>query len=102
MNDSAGAQASFRQALEGDSADPDYHFNLGYELWRTGQFAAAVESFRAAVARNGSDTEATSMLGLALQKAGPRPGEARTEARQRVKTNYEEAAYRQLQAELSR
>ena len=42
LNDSAGALASFRKALEGDSADPDYHFNLGYELWRAGQFAGAV------------------------------------------------------------
>jgi hypothetical protein len=31
---------------------------------------------------------------------GPRPGETRLEARERIKTNYEETAYRQLQAEL--
>jgi hypothetical protein len=37
-----------------------------------------------------------------LRQARPRPGDARTEARQRIKTNYEEAAYRQLQAELAR
>jgi tetratricopeptide (TPR) repeat protein len=102
LNDSAGALASFRKALEGDSADPDYHFNLGYELWRAGQFAEAVESFRAAVARSPNDTEATTMLGSALKQAGPRPGDARMEARERIKTNYEEAAYRQLQAELAR
>jgi tetratricopeptide (TPR) repeat protein len=102
LNDSAGALASFRKALEGDSADPDYHFNLGYELWRAGQFAGAVESFRAAVAGNANDAESTTMLGYALRHAGPRPGDAKMEARQRIKTNYEEAAYRQLQAELAR
>jgi tetratricopeptide (TPR) repeat protein len=102
LNDSAGALASFRKALEGDSADPDYHFNMGYELWRAGQFAGAVESFRAAVARNANDAESTTMLGYALRQAGPRPGDAKMEARQRIKTNYEEAAYRQLQAELAR
>jgi tetratricopeptide (TPR) repeat protein len=102
LNDSAGALASFRKALEGDSADPDYHFNLGYEMWRAGQFAGAVESFRAALQRNANDTETTTMLGFALRQAGPRPGDTRVEARQRIKTNYEEAAYRQLQAELSR
>jgi len=102
LNDSAGAVASFRKALEGDSADPDYHFNLGYELWRAGQFDGAVESFRAALQRNASDPEATTMLGFALRQAGPRPGDTRMEARQRIKTNYEEAAYRQLQAELAR
>jgi tetratricopeptide (TPR) repeat protein len=102
LNDSAGAVASFRKALEGDGADPDYHFNLGYQLWRTGQFAGAVESFRAVLERNANDTEATTMLGFALRQAGPRPGDAKMEARQRIKTNYEEAAYRQLQAELAR
>ena len=102
LNDSAGALASFRKVLEGDGADPDYHFNLGYQLWRTGQFAGAVESFRAVLERNANDTEATTMLGFALRQAGPRPGDAKMEARQRIKTNYEEAAYRQLQAELAR
>ncbi|MGA3097005.1 MAG: tetratricopeptide repeat protein, partial [Bryobacteraceae bacterium] len=102
LNDSAGAVASFRKALDGDDADPDYYFNLGYQLWRTGEFAGAVESFRAVLQRNTNDPEATTMLGFALRQAGPRPGDAKMEARQRIKTNYEEAAYRQLQAELSR
>src|SRR5450432_837987 len=100
-NDTAAAVASFKKALEGDSADPDYHFNLGYTLWRAGQFTAAVESFREVVARNPEDTEATTMLGLALKQTGQRPGDAKTENRERLKTNYEEAAYRQLQAELA-
>jgi tetratricopeptide (TPR) repeat protein len=101
-NDTAGAIASFRKALEGDSADPDYHFNLGYTLWRTGQFDDAVESLRAAVARNPSDTEATSLLGLALKHEARRPNDAKTEGRERIKKNYDEAAYRQLQAELKK
>jgi tetratricopeptide (TPR) repeat protein len=96
------AAASFRKAIEGDSADPDYHFNLGYTLWRTGNFAAAVESFRATVERNPSDTEATTLLGRSLKQDGPRPGDARTESRERLKTNYEETAFRQLQAELGK
>ncbi|SPF39976.1 TPR repeat-containing protein [Candidatus Sulfopaludibacter sp. SbA4] len=101
-NNSAGAIASFKKALEGDSADPDYHFNLGYTLWRAGQYDAAVESFRAVVARDESDTEATILLGRSLKQDGPRPGDPKTEARERVKTNYDEAAYRQLQAELAK
>ena len=32
LNATEAALASFRKALEGDSADPDYHFNLGYTL----------------------------------------------------------------------
>jgi tetratricopeptide (TPR) repeat protein len=101
-NDSAGAIASFRKALEGDSGDPDYHFNLGYTLWRTGQFDEAVESLRAVVARNPSDAEGTSQLGFALKREGPRPNDPKTGARERLKSNYDEAAYRQLQAELKK
>jgi len=101
-NDIAAAAASFRKALEGDSADPDYHFNLGYVLWRSGQYPAAVESLRAAVERNPNDTEATTMLGRALKREGPRPGDPKAEPRPRLKTTYEEAAYRQLQAELAK
>jgi tetratricopeptide (TPR) repeat protein len=101
-NNPAGAIASFQKALEGDSSDPDFHFNLGYAQWRSGQYAAAVESFRAALARNSSDTEATVLLGRALKQDPPRPGDPRSEARERIKTNYDEAAYRQLQAELAK
>jgi Flp pilus assembly protein TadD len=100
--DSTQAIASFRKALEGDSADPDYHFNLGYTLWRSGDYAGAVESLRAVVERNPSDAEATALLGRALKKEGPRPGDPRTEARERLKTDYEETAYRQLRAELGK
>lgn len=99
-NDFSAAAASFRKALEGDDADPDYHFNLGAALWRSGQYPAAAQSFRNALARNGKDSEATSLLGRAIQQEAPRPGDTKTEGKPRLKTNYEEAAYRQLQAEL--
>lgn len=102
LNNSAGAAANFQKALEGDSADPDYHFNLGYTQWRTGHYAAAAESLKAAVERNPSDAEANALLGRALKQDGPRPGEPRTEGRERLKTNYDESAYRQLQAELKK
>ena len=92
----------FKKALEGDSADPDYHFNLGYKLWREGQYAAAVDSFREVVARDQGDAEATTLLGRSLKQDGPRPGDPKTEARERLKTNYDEPAYRQLQAELAK
>jgi len=100
-NKLAEAAGSFRKALEGDSADPDYQFNLGYTQWRLGKFPDAVESFRATVARNPNDQEATAFLGRALRQEGPRPGDPRSTGRERLKTTYEETAYRQLQAELA-
>lgn len=101
-NHFTAAAASFQKALDGDSSDPDYHFNLGYALWRSGQAAAAAESFRAAQERNASDTEATAMLGRALRGDGTHVADPRLDERIRLKTNYEEAAYRQLQAELKK
>lgn len=95
-NNLAGAIANFKRALEGDSSDPDYHFNLGYAYWLSGKYPEAAASFRDALERNANDTEATALLGRALTRDGPRPGETRL----RIKTNYEETAYRQLQAEL--
>ncbi len=102
LKSNAQAMASYQKAIEGDSADPDYRFNLGYAQWLSGQFAQAADSFRAVLDRNPSDNEATTFLGLSIKAQGPRPGDTRSEGRQRLKTNYDEAAYRQLQAELQK
>jgi tetratricopeptide (TPR) repeat protein len=92
------AADSFRKALEGDANDPLYHFNLGYALWKKGDFAAAADRFRAVLDRTPDDQMATLMLGLSIKKQGPRPGEARLETLERLKTNYEERAYWELKA----
>jgi tetratricopeptide (TPR) repeat protein len=97
---SATALDNFRRAAEGDSADPDYQFNIGYVLWKRGEFARAAESFRALLDRSPEDTEAVLFLGRCLKKEGPRPGDPRSEGRERLKLNFEETAYRQLKAEL--
>jgi tetratricopeptide (TPR) repeat protein len=94
------AAENFRKAIEGDSSDPDYHFNLGYTLWKSQRFAEAAESFRAVLQRNPQDGEATLLLGRCLKEDGPRAGDPRSEGRERIKTNYEETAYRELKAEL--
>ena len=100
-NDLPAAIAAFRKAIAGDDADPDYHFNLGYALWRSRDFDGAAGSLRAAVERDPDDSEATALLGRALKQDGPRPSDPRSEGRQRLKTDFEEFAYRQLQAELA-
>ena len=94
------AAANFRKALDGDSADPDFHFNLGYTLWKAGKNTEAAESFRAALDRKPGDSETLALLGRALKGDTPKAGDPKTDARERLKTNYDEAAYRQLQAEL--
>ena len=95
----AAAIDSFRKALEGDSADPDYRFNLACALWRAGQYPAAAENFRALLQTNPNDEEAAALLGHADRRELPHPG---SEGHERLKTNYEETAYRQLKAELGK
>jgi tetratricopeptide (TPR) repeat protein len=91
---------TLRKALDGDSADPDYHFNVGYALWKRQQYSDAADSFRAVLDRNPDDSEAVLMLGRCLKGSGPRLGDPKSDGLERLKTNYEETAYRQLKAEL--
>jgi tetratricopeptide (TPR) repeat protein len=100
-NDPAAVEA-FERALEGDTSDPDYQFNVGYALWKRGKFDEAVERFRAVLERNPADEEATVFLGRCLKKAGPRTGDLRSEGRERLKETYQESAWWQLKAMLGR
>ena len=94
----------FRKAVEDDPSDPVYQFNLGYALWKKGEFGGAVEHFRAVLDHTPEDQMATLLLGRCLKKqglqarAGGSTGEARLVGLERVKTNYEERAYWQLKA----
>jgi Flp pilus assembly protein TadD len=98
-NDPA-AEEFLRKALEGDKADPDYWFNLGFLLWKRGDFSQAITMFRAVLERSRDDQDATYFLGRSLAAEGPRAGEPRSEGRERIKTTFEDSAFRQLQAEL--
>ena len=99
-NDAGAAADNFQKALEGDEADPDYWFNLGFALWRKGDFAKAADKFRATLERSATDQDATFFLGRCLRQEGPRAGDPRSEGRERIKTTFEDSAFRQLQAEL--
>jgi tetratricopeptide (TPR) repeat protein len=94
----------FRKALDGDSNDPVYLFNLGYALWKKGDFAGAADRFRSALERDPDDAMATLLLGRCLKKQGFRAGDsgdARLQGLERLKTTYEERAYRQLKSLLA-
>jgi tetratricopeptide (TPR) repeat protein len=95
----AGALDNFKKALEGDSTDPDYHFNVGYALLQSGEMDAAAERFRAVLARRPDDTDATTLLGRCLRKQTSKTP-PRSEGLERLKQNYEESAYWQLKAVL--
>ena len=79
----------FRKALDGDSSDPMYLFNLGYALWKKGDFTGAADSFRAELQRDPDDSVATLLLGRCLKKQGFRAGDsadARLQGLERLKT----------------
>ena len=98
--DNEGALTNFSLALEGDQADPDYWFNAGYSLWKQGKHQEAATKFRAVLDRASNDNEATTFLGRCLKGDIFRPGNPRTEGRERLKLTFEDSAFRQLQAEL--
>ena len=98
-NDPAALE-NFSKALEGDEGDPDYWFNTGYSLWKQGKFELATDKFRAVLDRTPADQEATTFLGRCIKREGPRAGDSRSEGRERIKTAFEDSAWRQLQAEL--
>lgn len=92
------ALTSLEKAVETDPSDPDFHFNLGYAYWRSGQFEKGAASLRKSLERRPEDELATLLLGRCLQRVGPRPGDLRTEAVERLKTEYNDAAFLALKA----
>jgi tetratricopeptide (TPR) repeat protein len=95
------AADTFRKALEQDPSDPDYHFNLGYSLFKKGEFAPAADRFRAVLERKPGDQMATLLLGRCLKKQGLRAAtasDARLQALERLKDTYEERVYFQLKS----
>ena len=96
----AGAGENLKKALDGDEADPDYWFNTGYWEWKTANYFSAADHFRAVLDRSPGDTEASQFLARCLRKEGPKPSDRSTEGKERVKTTFEETAFRQLQAEI--
>lgn len=93
---SAEALASLRRALEGDDKDPVYHYNLGLALLRRGAHAEAADQFRAVLAREPGDPDATKMLGRALRPPATPVEDASSAGR--LKFEMAEAAYWQLKA----
>ncbi len=97
-----GAEINFKKALQGDEADPDYWFNMGYLEWKNGAFFPAADKFRAVLDRSPEDIEARAFLGRCIAKEGPKPNDPRTEGRERLKYLFEDSAFRQLQAEINK
>lgn len=90
----AQALETFHKALQADSSDPDYQFNVGYTYWKRGEFDTAAKHFRAVLDHSRDDQDAIQLLGRCLKKSGPRAGDTRSEGLERLKESYEEPASR--------
>ena len=77
-----------------------YQFNVGYALWKEGNFHGAAQHFHTVLDHEPADVEAALLLARGEKSSGPRPGDPRTDGLERLKTNYEESAYWQLKAVL--
>jgi tetratricopeptide (TPR) repeat protein len=91
------ALSTFREALEVNPSQADYHFNMGFILFKTGQFDAAADRFRAVLERNPADQTATILLGRALKADSFRKGssaDARLTNAERFKDSLEEPTFR--------
>jgi len=87
----------FFKATEADSSDPDYHFNLAIAQWRNGSMQEATSQLKEALAIDSGFSDAKSLLDAIVnnQPLAHQPLE-------RVKLNYDETSYRQLQLEIER
>lgn len=97
----------FQKAVQQDPNDPDYRFNLGVALYRSGDTAGAIRQIREALSRRPGDSEArdflNTMSNVASAAMNQAAGAQTTPSHiplERIKSNYDENSYRQLAIEV--
>jgi tetratricopeptide (TPR) repeat protein len=91
----------FRKAIDSDPNDPDYHFNLSVELYRTGDVAGASRQLRETLSLRPSDLDAKSLIDTIAAQASARAERMPVPASEkipleRIRSNYDESSFRQL------
>ena len=111
----APAVEYFSKAVSADPNDPDYRFNLAVALFKNGDSAGAARQLHEELQRRPNDGEAKALLEL-INRGGAPPPPANPNRRpsgnallppnppriplERIKRNYDEASYRQLEMEI--
>jgi tetratricopeptide (TPR) repeat protein len=91
----------FQKAIDADPNDPDYHFNLAIELYRTGDVPGASRQLRDTLSLRPGDAGAKSLLDAISSDPMPSTQRAVVPATQktpleRIRANYDESSFRQL------
>ncbi len=104
------ARQWFQKAVDAEPSDADYRFNLGVSLFRASDLMAASQQLRECLALHPDDSEAKELLAAMAARtttaAGVNPASAATSSlappklpQERIKLNYDEAAFRELAVE---
>jgi len=99
--DRKAAAEYFQKAIDADPDDPDYHFNLALELYRTGDVSGASRQLHDTVSLRPGDLEAKSLLTAIATDSGvraqrqPMPASEKTPL-ERIRADYPESSFRLL------
>ncbi len=99
----------FSKALAADPSEADYHFNLALALFKSGDNAGSARQLREELQLKPSDAEAKSLLeminrgvtSLGAPAGGGAPTVQPRVPIERIKRNYDEASYRQLELQIT-
>ena len=99
--DKKAAIAYFQKATADDPNDSDYHFNLGVELYRTGDSAGAARQLHQTLSLKPGDNEAESFLNTIDPRAASTAASGVSTAAlkipsERLRVEYDESSFRQL------
>jgi tetratricopeptide (TPR) repeat protein len=104
----AAAAEYFSKAVAADPSDPDYRFNYALALFKGGDSSGAARQLREELQHRPTDAEAKSLLEMASRGVTPpsstSAASGSSQARipiERIKRDYDEASYRQLQMEIN-
>ena len=110
----ASAVGYFSKAVNADPNDADYRFNLAVALFKNGDSAAAGRQLKDELQQRPTDGEAKTLLDMVNHGVPPPPASAPVVAgnallppsnqlhlpMERIKRNYDEASYRQIEMEI--
>jgi tetratricopeptide (TPR) repeat protein len=107
----AAAVEYFSKAVNADPNDADYRFNLAVAFFKNGDSAAAGRQLRDELQQRPTDGEARTLLDMINRGVAPPPSPAAAGnallppnqlhlPMERIKRNYDEASYRQIEMEI--